>query len=109
MSCGGLVLSGTLVCPAAAQEYPVIDFELQLFGASVPGAQSAGRPVARNYVEKAKRAPHLVAALVTDNDKQGALPQLDAILHQGADARVHFLPHPGNRGLLLPTERGGRR
>ena len=37
----------------------------------------------------------LVAALVADDDEETALPQLHAVFHQRADARIDFLPHAG--------------
>ena len=50
------------------------------------------------------RAPpraHLVAALVSDDDKERALAQRDTILHERADAGVDLFPHLAPPALLL--------
>lgn len=46
-----------------------------------------------SFGEEVVEVDNLIPALVADDDKQGALAGLDAVLHEGANARVDFLPH----------------
>jgi hypothetical protein len=44
-------------------------------------------------IESYQSQTHLVTALVADDNKHGAMLQLDAILHQCAYAGIHLLSH----------------